>query len=46
MEVEVTMQLNLECLKDALQYCINNLDYNEDNDDWDTHFIIPLSGEV
>lgn len=39
MEVQVTMRLNLECLKDVLQYCIDNLDYNEDNDTWDTHFV-------
>lgn len=30
------MQINLDCLKDVLIYCINNIDYEEEHNNWYT----------
>ncbi len=30
------MQMNIDCLKDVLQYCVDNIDYEEDGDSWNT----------
>ncbi len=30
------MQMNIDCLKDVLQFCVDNIDYEEDGDSWNT----------
>lgn len=30
------MQINIDCFKDVLQYCVDNIDYEEDEDSWNT----------
>lgn len=30
------MQINIDCFKDVLQYCVDNIDYEEDGDSWNT----------
>lgn len=30
------MNINIDCLKDVLQYCVDNIDYEEDGDSWNT----------
>lgn len=30
------MKINIDCFKDVLQYCIDNIDYEEDGDSWNT----------
>ncbi len=30
------MQINLDCLKDVLLYCVDNIDYQETDDSWTT----------
>lgn len=30
------MKINIDCFKDILKYCINNIDYKEDGDSWNT----------
>ena len=30
------MQINLDCLKDVLLYCVNNIDYEEVGNSWNT----------
>lgn len=33
------MQINLDCLKDVLLYCVNNIDYKEENNTWNTQCV-------
>lgn len=34
------MQMNIDCIKDVLQYCIKNIDYKEDHkNDWSTTIV-------
>ena len=34
------MQINIDCFKDVLAYCIDNIDYEEDADDsWTTKYV-------
>lgn len=28
------MQINIDCFKDVLKYCIDNIDYEEDGNSW------------
>lgn len=30
------MQINIDCFKDVLKYCVDNIDYEEDGDSWNT----------
>ena len=33
------MQINLDCLKDVLLYCVNNIDYIEKDNTWDAQSV-------
>lgn len=33
------MQINIDCFKDVLKYCVDNIDYEEDNDSWKTKYV-------
>lgn len=30
------MQINIDCFKDVLKYCVDNIDYEEDGNSWNT----------
>lgn len=30
------MQINIDCFKDVLKYCVDHIDYEEDGDSWHT----------
>ncbi|MBC5745861.1 DUF2513 domain-containing protein [Lachnospiraceae bacterium MD308] len=33
------MQINIDCFKDVLQFCVDNIDYEEDGDSWNTKYV-------
>lgn len=33
------MQINIDCLKDVLAFCINNIDYKQEYDSWNTRYV-------
>ena len=33
------MQINIDCFKDVLQFCVDNIDYEEDGDSWNTQYV-------
>lgn len=33
------MQINLDCFKDVLKYCVDHIDYEEDDDSWNVKYV-------
>ena len=33
------MELNLDCMREVLQYCVDNIQYNKTNEDWDIKYV-------
>lgn len=33
------MKINIDCLKDVLEFCINNIDYERDYNSWDIKYV-------